>query len=701
MPPAATADISGQKSDLTPLMRQYSEIKSRSPETVLLYRMGDFYEMFNDDAKVASKVLGLTLTSRNHGGADNTPLAGFPYHALDRYANRLVKAGYKIAICEQTEDPKFAKGLVKRDIVEVITAGTATEDTFIEEKTNNFIVCIHCGATSVGLALCDLSTGLFQVEEIAPQDIGREIARIEPSEILLDDQENNPVLSYAGELPRRIVISKYDGWKFDIENASTAIRDHFKVASVQGLGLEAYSSGICAAGALLLYLKEQKKNDLRHISTLIPRSLSEFAELDPSTIRNLELLRPLQHDDEGGTLIAVLDKTSTAMGARMLKRWITHPLKDIAAIGLRLDCVEWLKKDVFVRGEVELTLKRVADIERLIGRITFERANGRDLIALKLSLEMFPKLSRALSKSSLPQVASIVESLGGFEPLAVRIGATLLDNPPLSLREGGIIKHGVSAELDEIREASVHGKKWIASLQETERSRTGISSLKVGYNKVFGYYIEISKSNAESAPENYIRKQTLVNGERFITPELKEMESKVLGAEERLSVLEYELFVALRKEVAASCTAVQKAAESIAMLDVFVSLAIIASQYNYSRPILNEGCDLVIREGRHPVVERMCITDQFVPNDTEMLKKDSQILLITGPNMAGKSTYLRQNALIAIMAQMGSFVPATIAQIGVVDKFFTRVGASDRLARGPEHVPCRNDRSGQYSEQCL
>jgi DNA mismatch repair protein MutS len=667
----------------TPLMRQYNEIKSRNPQTVLLYRMGDFYELFNDDAKIASQVLGITLTSRNHGCAENTPLAGFPHHALDRYANRLVRAGYKIAICEQTEDPKLAKGIVKRDVIEVITAGTAVEECFIEEKANNFIVGVHCEEQLAGLSVCDLSTGLFQVRELPLCELENELARIEPSEILLPDEpQEHPVLAIVSQSYRSIVISRFDGWKFAFDNASDAIKSHFHVVSVQGLGLEGYTCGISSAGALLLYLKEQKKNDLQHITSIVPGNQTEYAELDPSTIRNLELLKPLQNDDVGGTLISVLDRTGTSMGARLLKRWITHPLKSIPIITERLNCVEALKKDSFSRNEIELQLKRIADLERLIGKITFERANARDLIALKNSFAVFPRIVKTLSSIQIKLLENLSDSLKDFEDLFALIDTTIEENPPLTIREGGIIKAGISSDLDEIRDASINGKQWIARLQETERKRSGISSLKVGYNKVFGYYIEISKSNLESVPQDYIRKQTLVNGERYITPELKEVESKVLGAEERLSSLEYEIFVDIRKKLADQCVRVQKAAESIATLDVFISLSKIAAENRYCRPVVTESGDLVIKEGRHPVVERMNPAEQFVPNDTEIIKKESQILLITGPNMAGKSTYLRQNALIAIMAQIGSFVPATFAQVGIVDKFFTRVGASDRLARG-------------------
>ncbi len=668
---------------VSPLMRQYNAIKAQNPETVLLYRMGDFYEMFNEDAKIASKVLGLTLTSRNHGSAEDVPLAGFPHHAIDRYANRLVKAGYKIAICEQTEDPKNAKGVVKRDIVEIITAGTATEDNFIEEKSNNFIVSVVAAKEECGIAICDLSTGQFETEEIPREQLSEELVRIDPAEVLLAEGDENPLRAEAKNILPHTLVSYCDSWKFSYENANQGLCVHFGVATLSGMGLERFGSGVRAAGGLLSYLKDQKKNDLRHIVALMPRTLSAFADLDPSTIRNLELLRPMHTDDEGGTLLWVLDKTSTAMGARLLRTWITHPLRDIAAIQERLDSVAWLKSDVFVKGEAELFLRQIADIERLVGRVAYERANARDVAALAQSLAIFPKIIKIMAAGPTASLAQIRQSLSGFEPIVESVARTVVASPPLSIREGGLIKTGVSAELDEIRSASVNGKKWIAALQESERGRTGISSLRVGYNRVFGYYIEVSKANLSSIPENYIRKQTLVNGERFITPELKEMESKILGAEEKSGSLEYDLFVALRSSIAAQCAAIQKAARSIALLDVCVSFAKAAAEYGYSRPVLTDSADLSIRDGRHPVVERMIPAgDQFVPNDTDCRAADSQILLITGPNMAGKSTYLRQNALIALMAQMGSFVPAASAQIGIVDKFYTRVGASDRLARG-------------------
>jgi len=683
--PAASAKKPDAAEKLSPLMKQYRDIKSKNQDTLLLYRMGDFYEFFDEDARIAAKILGITLTSRYQGGAGDTQLAGFPYHALDRYANKLVRAGHKIAICEQIEDPKQAKGIVKRDVVEVITAGTATEDSFIEERVNNFIAAVYYAASSnmCGLAVCDLSTGFFQVEEMETEAAEHELVRVDPGEILVSADQAESLQKYVRSTYRQIYVSKYDGWKFDVDTATEAITKHFGIASVQSLGLEGLNDGVRAAGALIRYLKEQKKNDLRHITSIAPRLGKQFAELDPSTIRNLELFQPMQSDDTEGALISVLDNTGTSLGARLLRRWLAHPLRSVRDINERLDCVEWFKGDTFVRGETELFLKSIADLERLISRVTFERANGRDINALKRSFETFPNLQKVTGKCDIPLIRNIGKDLSGFENLAARIASTLRDDPPLSIKEGGLIRDGVDAKLDKIRNASVNGKQWIAKLQETERERTGISSLKVGYNKVFGYYIEISSAKAHApVPKDYIRKQTLSTGERYITPELKEMEEEVLGAEEKLCVIEHDIFIALRKEISTHCERIQKAAAAISTLDVFVSLSRIAAENSYCRPKLDESADIIIKEGRHPVVEKLCEGEQFVPNDTELISNESQIALITGPNMAGKSTYLRQTALIAIMAQMGSFVPAASAQIGVVDKFFTRVGASDRLARG-------------------
>lgn len=668
---------------LSPLMRQYTEIKSKNPGSLLLYRMGDFYEFFDEDAKIAAKVLGITLTARNHGAENDTLLAGFPHHALNRYANKLVKAGYKIAICEQVEDPKLAKGIVKREVVEVVTAGTATEDCYVEERVNNFIAGVYYAENICGLAVCDLTTGYFLIDEMERELLEHELVRVDPGEILICEDQEKFIEEFLRMSHKHIYVSKFDGWKFDHDTAAEAITKHFAVASVQGLGLEAVPHGVCAAGALIQYLKEQKKNDLKHIINIAPRLAKQFAELDPSTIRNLELFTPMQSDDTEGALINVIDETSTSMGARMLRRQLAHPLRSVVAINERLDCVEWFINNTIVRGEAEKFLKSVADLERLISRVTFERANARDICALRRSFEMFPKLQELIDKCDLSIIRNVRADIAGFENLAKRIAATLVDAPPLSVKDGGLIREGFDQKLDDIKSASIDGKQWIAKLQETERARTGIASLKVGYNKVFGYYIEITNANKNAKmPPDYVRKQTLSTGERYVTPELKEMEDNILGAEEKLCALEYNIFVELRAEISRHCERIQRAAQAISQLDIFVSLAKVAAENSYCRPTLDDSADIIIKDGRHPVVEKLCAGEPFISNDTEMTSGESQIALITGPNMAGKSTYLRQTALIAIMAQMGSFVPASAAHVGIVDKFFTRVGASDRLARG-------------------
>ncbi len=674
-----TNGASGEK--LTPMMKQYLEIKRRNPATILLYRMGDFYELFNEDAKIGSRVLGLTLTSRNHGGKDETPLAGFPHHALERYAHLLVKAGHKIAICEQTEDPAKAKKVVKRDVTEVITAGTATDDAFIEEKWNNYIVAVAHERDRTGLATCDLSTGEFTVEEIPAEKLLDELVRIGPSELLAAEGAD---IGIANEQVKNlgIVVSRYSGWKFDPQTAGSYIRDHFDIVSLDGMGLGGLDCAVGAAGALLAYLKEQKKNSLTHIAAIVPRRMNDFAEVDRATVNNLELLRPLHSDERQGTLISVLDKTCTSMGARLLRRWVTRPLRDEQAINTRLDCVAWLKDNSLARKELAGHLRKIADLERLTSKITFERAHARDLNALKNACEVFPHIKETLAHAQHTDIARLISRLDGFDQLARKIGNTLVPDPPLTVREGNIIRKEVDPQLIELRDAAYNGKQWIANLQAKERKRTGIPSLKVGYNKVFGYYVEVSKTHQSRVPRNYIRKQTLVNAERFVTPELKEMEEKILGAQERMCALEYSIFTDLRAEVSQHCRAIQQASEHLAILDVLNCFAHIAAQNRYCRPALSSNTQIDIRQGRHPVIESIEGKENFVPNDLFCDGETYQVSLITGPNMAGKSTFLRQNALIILMAQMGSFVPAESAQIGIVDRFFTRIGASDRIARG-------------------
>jgi DNA mismatch repair protein MutS len=666
---------------LTPMMQQYYDIKRRNPSTVLLYRMGDFYELFHDDARIGASVLGLTLTSRNHGGTEDTPLAGFPHHALERYAQKLVTAGYKIAVCEQVEDPAKAKKVVKREVTEVITAGTATGDAFVKEKWNNYIVGLAQAGNRYGCAVCDLSTGEFTVEEIGQETLLDELVRIGPSEMIVAGDQA-PGVSEEEIHNLGIVLSRYDSWRFDVRTAQACIKDHFGIVSLDGMGLGGYTVAVGAAGALLSYLKEQKKNDLAHIAAITPATLSDYADVDRATVTNLELLRPLHSDERQGTLISVLDKTATSMGARLLRRWITRPLRDPAAIERRLTCVQWLKDNPLVRREAAALLRKVADLERLTAKVTFERANARDLNALKNAFLTFPDIQEQLAGAHDTDIGAYLTRLDGFEAIARQIEETITDSPPLTVREGGIIRTGVDDRLDELQDAAYNGKQWIANLQHKERERTGIGSLKVAYNRVFGYYIEVSKANLSRIPDNYIRKQTLVNAERFVTPELKQMEEKILGAQERMHALEYSLFTTLRQEVARYCRVIQQASESIAAIDVFISFAEVAARNRYCRPAVATHTRLDIQQGRHPVIEEIEGRDRFVPNDLYCSGDTHQVSLITGPNMAGKSTFLRQNALIILMAQMGSFVPAEAAHIGVVDRFFTRIGASDRIARG-------------------
>ncbi|MGM0443554.1 MAG: DNA mismatch repair protein MutS [Fibrobacterota bacterium] len=671
------------KKKVTPMMKQYNRMKEDNPGVMLLFRLGDFYEMFGEDAKTAARVLGITLTKRNHGGENDTPLAGFPHHALDRYAHKLVKAGHRIAVCEQVEDPKKAKGVVKRDIVELVSPGTGMDDMYLTESENNYIAALAFSSQErAGIAVCDITTGEFFALSCAYGDIEEEITRIAPAELLLPEAARKD--SFFDDLTRyfsRGAITFEADRLFTAGESRRAVTQHFGVKSVEGLGLEHRPEECSAAGALLTYLKRMKRSDLRHIAELSIETDTGFARLDPATIRNLELLRPLHTDEKEGTLISVLDRCITPMGSRMLKRRVVTPLCDRTALEERYGAVDWFREDLFTRSDLQKSLRGMYDLERAITRVTLGRANARDILAVRDSLVQFPAIAGLLKDAPSRLIRIAAASLEGFEELTEKISATLQDDPPLSLREGRLIRAGVCAQLDEYRDAAENGKEWIARLQQTEREKTGIDSLKVGFNKVFGYYLEVSRANAEKVPDYFIRKQTLANAERFITPDLKEVEAKVLEAEDRMGDLEYELFVTLREDVAAYCGAVQNAADAVAEIDVFAALGDLAMEKNYCRPRLSENADLFIREGRHPVVEVMT-SDSFVPNDTEFIDGERQIYIITGPNMAGKSTYLRQNSLIVLMAQIGSFVPAREAHIGLVDRFFTRVGASDRLAKG-------------------
>ncbi|MGM0461053.1 MAG: DNA mismatch repair protein MutS [Fibrobacterota bacterium] len=667
---------------VTPMMNQYNRIKAENPGVMLLFRLGDFYEMFGEDAKIAANILGITLTKRNHGGGTDTPLAGFPHHALDRYAHKLVRAGYRIAVCEQTEDPKTAKGVVKRDVVEIVSAGTGMDDAYIEERSNNYILSLFPRKKKIAYALCDISTGEFYSDEIPADSLEEEITRVNPSEIVYPQNfaETQEYTQLAQTYPR-VAYTPVDMARCTKKEAERILTGHFSVQSIESLGFEDRELSLIASAMLLGYLRDMKKSPLRHIVSIELGGTKNRAQLDSATIRNLEIIRPLHSDESGGTLISVLDKTVTVLGSRMLKRWLVRPLLNNTEIALRLDAVQWFKDSLFVCTDLRRQLRQISDLERGMTRVAMGRANARDIAGLGVSLHQFAPIQNILRDCPSRAVRTSLDALNGFDDLIRDIDQTLQKDPPNSLRDGGLIRDGVSAELDSYRDAAHNGKEWIAKLQQDERKKTGIDSLKIGFNKVFGYYIEVSRVNISKVPDSYMRKQTLANSERYITPELKEVEDTVLAAEEKLGDLEYSLFTALRERVSAYCEKMQRAANSIAAIDIFSTLGKLAMDNEYCRPEIMNTRDLYIEEGRHPVVEQMT-EEPFVPNTTDFVEDKKQLFVITGPNMAGKSTYLRQNALIALMAQVGSFVPASRAKIGLVDRFFTRIGASDRLAKG-------------------
>ncbi|MDZ7372553.1 MAG: DNA mismatch repair protein MutS [candidate division KSB1 bacterium] len=664
------------------MLEQYMSFKAQHQDAILLFRMGDFYEMFYDDAKVAAQVLGLTLTSRAHGKAAEVPLAGFPHHALDTYLTKLIRAGHKVVICEQVEDPKKAKKLVKRDVVEIITPGTALVDDYLETKKNNYLASVYLKGGAVGMAWCDLSTGEFVVGEFGVDEFADHLLNLSPSEVLVSDAQAELVKQRLGSRAQCTFTTR-DEWMFVRTFAYETLTQHFRTASLKGFGCEDLDAGICAAGVVLQYLQENQKSGLEHITALSRYSPKQFLGLDATTVRNLELIQSMAFGTRRATLLSVLDRTRTPMGGRLLVNWILRPLRDVDQIRRRLDAVEELVQKGGVREEVRAVLGRAGDLERLTSKITTGRCNARDLKALAGTLKLIPRLRKLLAEMEAAEIAAIREGLEPLTSLVDEIEDALVDDPPLLVTEGGLIREGYNAELDELRRILRSGKDWIARLQTTERERTGIPSLRVGYNKVFGYYIEVTKPNLSKVPPDYIRKQTLVNAERFVTPELKEYEEKILGAEERIAALEYELFDRLRRLAASQAARILENGRLLARLDCLASFAQVAHEYDYTRPEVDEGEEILIEEGRHPVVERLLPPgEQFVPNDTRLNNREQQILIITGPNMAGKSTYLRQVALIVLMAQAGSFVPARRARIGVVDKIFTRVGASDNLAGG-------------------
>ncbi|MFZ3171486.1 MAG: DNA mismatch repair protein MutS [Carboxydocellales bacterium] len=674
-------------SKLTPMMQQYLQIKSEYPDAILFFRLGDFYEMFMDDAILASKEMEITLTGRDGGVEAKIPMCGVPYHSVDGYIAKLINKGYKVAICEQVEDPRQAKGIVKREVVRVITPGTVIAHNMLEEKSNNYLLCLARLDNLVGLAVTDISTGLFQVTEISiAQGFGKlldEISRLKPAEILLEPKLWEDV-QFREVLSKNVkrTVSAYKQHAFNEREGETRLCKHLKTQSLDGFGLKGKRAGLKAAGAMLDFLQETQKQGLGHLNRIINYSTEEFMLLDSATRRNLELTATIRDGSNKGSLIWVLDHTVTAMGARLLKNWVEQPLIQVPAIQNRLDATDELFHNQFLREDLRHLCKEIYDLERLTGRISFGNANARDVNALKASLAVLPALKSLLEKVRSTAIKNLAECLDTLEDIHQLLDQAINPEPPFSVREGGLIRTGYHTEVDKLRSATKEGKQWIAGLEAREKERTGIKSLKVGFNKVFGYYIEITKSYYDHVPEDFIRKQTLANAERFITPELKEYESIILGAEDRVVELEYQLFSEIRENISGQSTRLLQTASIIAQLDALASLAEAANKGNYKKPQVRNSDEIHITGGRHPVVEKMLQGEWFVPNDTHLDNEENRLIILTGPNMAGKSTYMRQVALLVLMAQLGSFVPADLAIIGVVDRIFTRVGASDDLATG-------------------
>lgn len=670
--------------ELTPMMQKYMETKQEYPDCILFYRLGDFYEMFFEDAKTASKELEITLTGKNCGLEERAPMCGVPYHAVEGYLNKLVSKGYKVAICEQVEDPKMAKGLVKREVVRIATPGTNLDTQALDETKNNYIMSIVYMEDRYGISIADVTTGDYYVTELdTERKLLDEIHKFTPSEIICNEAFYMTGMDFE-DLKHRLGIAVYslEAWYFSDETAKNTLLEHFKVGNLQGLGIQDYECGTIAAGALLRYLYETQKNSLAHMTSLQLYITGKYMIIDSSTRRNLELVETLREKQKRGSLLWVLDKTKTAMGARMLRNFVEQPLINREEIENRLDAIGELKQNAMVREEIREYLNPVYDLERLISRVTYQTANPRDLIAFKSSLAMLPHIKILLDEFQGCLLKGVQEEMDVLEDICELIEQSIAEEPPISVRDGGILKEGYHEEVDKLRHAKTEGKTWLMELETKEREKTGIKNLRIKYNKVFGYYLEVTNSYKNMVPDYYTRKQTLANAERYITPELKELEDIILGAEDKLISLEYELYREIRDRIAAEVLRIQKTAKAVAKIDVFASLALVAERNNYCRPAINENGVIDIKNGRHPVVEKMISNDMFVSNDTYLDNGKKRISIITGPNMAGKSTYMRQTALIVLMAQIGSFVPAESAKIGIVDRIFTRVGASDDLASG-------------------
>ena len=674
--------------ELSPMMQNYMTKKEEYKDCILFYRLGDFYEMFFDDAILASRELEITLTGRNCGLEERAPMCGVPFHSAEIYISRLISKGYKVAICEQLEDPKTTKGMVKRDVIRVVTPGTVIEKNMLDEKKNNFIMSIVKKGFFYGVAVCDVSTGDFYATQITETNnfskLLDEIARYSPAEIIA-----NPMMveseSEIGQIKDRInvCISEIEEEKFSEE--TDFISNMYTLISENGEKIDKFTDklfAIAAINGLNSYLTDTQKIKLEHINRIKIYKTTKFMALDINARRNLELTERLRDKSKRGTLLWVLDKTLTSMGGRALRRWISDPLVDVKEINERLDAVKELKSGLFLRGEISEILKKVYDIERLAGRISYGNANARDMISLKNSISKLPELKSVLKDANSDMLKGLYKNLDELKDITELIEKSIVDEPPISVKEGGIIKTGYDEEVDEYRKASTEGKSWLVEIEAKEREATGIKNLKVGYTKVFGYYIEVTKSFLSQVPDRFIRKQTLTGCERYITDELKEIEDKVLGAEEKVIDLEYKIFTDIRTKISSQIERIQAASNIVSVLDVLTSFATVAEDYDYCRPVVDQDDEIVIKDGRHPVVERMIDDGSFVQNDTYLNQSNERLSIITGPNMAGKSTYMRQVALITLMAQIGSFVPADSAKIGIVDKIFTRVGASDDLSMG-------------------
>ncbi|PKM50722.1 MAG: DNA mismatch repair protein MutS [Firmicutes bacterium HGW-Firmicutes-7] len=667
------------------MMQQYFDLKDQYKDCILFFRLGDFYEMFFEDAKLASKALEITLTGRDCGQEERAPMCGVPHHAAENYINKLILKGFKVAICEQVENPKDVKGIVKRDVVRIVTPGTNLNMQSLDASKNNYLMCIFNNVVHFGVAYVDITTGDFYTTSITgEQKLIDEVSKVSPTEIIIDKSLETH-LQLLEMFSRRFnaYVGIREDWSFDKKRCTDTLQNHFQMGAIEGLGLSGHTESLIASGALLDYLFETQKGSVKHITKIHYYDADDYMVLDLSTRRNLEIVETLREKERRGSLLWVLDKTKTAMGARMLRSFLEQPLKQIGPIQKRLDAVEELLNQPIVREEIKESLSPVYDLERLMSKISCQTANSRDLIAFKQSLGMLPYIKAIINKCTSPLLQEISGSFDTLEDLFFLIDQAIEEEPPISIKEGHIIKTGYHDEVDRLRAAGTDGKEWLAALEMQEREATGIKSLKINYNKVFGYYIEITKSYLHMVPENrYTRKQTLANAERYITPELKEMENTILGAEEKVVALEYELFLIIRNQLAEAVERIKTTSVQVSLVDVLQSLSEVASKQNFTRPKVDEGHIISIKDGRHPVVEKMMNNDLFITNNTFLDSLEHRFSIITGPNMAGKSTYMRQVALIVLMAQMGSFVPASEATIGVVDRIFTRVGASDDLASG-------------------